>query len=115
MAGKPALRQSDRDQIARRKADELREQAKAEAFELAPTLLGVLGGLTDEIRALRTTNERMLTDSGERRLVDNQMLEAVRGLTAELAALRMQRANGGNGHASDDNLSDDTPPIVAEP
>lgn len=105
------------------KAKELHKQVLSEAIALTQPLVDVLGGLTEATQALRLTNESSLTESyarreidrkmisefNERRLSDYRMLEALRGLTDELAALRTQRAKGGNGHApQDDLLSDDT-------
>jgi hypothetical protein len=109
------------DQLANVKAEEFRKQTLAEAQALTKPLFEVLGGLTEETRALRLTNERMLTESYERRQIDHKMisefnerrlidyrtLEALKGLTDELAALRTQRAKGGNGHAAQDDLTND--------
>lgn len=86
-------------------------------------LLGeALISLTDEIRALRLATEQtgsralmesmergrldrqMISEFGERRLSDYRLLEAIHGMTAELTALRVQRAKGGNGHAPNDTL-----------
>ncbi len=80
--------------------------------------------LTKEIKAMRVATEQstsrmllesmertrldrqMISEFGERRLTDYKLLEALTGLTSELAALRTQRAKGGNGHAQDDLLDD---------
>ncbi len=108
----------DRRHLAQMQTEKMRKQAMEEAANLAPSLVGVLRGLTEETHAQRILSERMLTDSGNRHQTDCQVLTAlkeltltVRDLTAvnrdmagELSALRIQRAHGGNGHAKDDTL-----------
>ncbi len=85
----------DRARVARVQANKLRVQATAEAIDLAPSLVGVLGGLGDEIRALRLTTERSIA--------------ALTALTFELEALRMQRTRGSNGSAENHTLTAEKP------
>ncbi len=78
--------------------DEAREKRRRKAEQDAlveqatPAIIGVLGGIAQSLREL-------IGELREQRAVTI-------GLTDELHALRVQRANGGNGHApgiADDN------------
>ncbi len=92
----------DRQRIATAQAEKLRTEAMAEAIQLEPTLVGLLTGLGNEIRELRLTNERQLTEAIDQRGVTVTLTDVLRGLTSELEALRSMRTQ--NGHAKDDSL-----------
>ncbi len=82
----------DKTQRARVNAAKLRAAANAEALELGPQIVGAFEGVGQAIRDL-------IDELREQRAVTI-------ALTHELAALRMQRARGGNGHAPDDTLDE---------
>lgn len=80
----------DRQQIARAKAEKLRQDAMAEAMELDSSLVGLLTGLGEEIRELRME----CTESRKATMV---LTDVLRGVTDELERIREQRVL--NGHA----------------
>ncbi len=86
--------------VDRARLERQRKAAHAEAVEQhSPQLVGALHGLAAEIGDQRLVTERLIA-------VFERLELTCRGLTDELAALRSQRARGGNGHAPDDTLEE---------
>ncbi len=84
------------DERQRRSSAELQAAAEKAGIDPWIQLIGAINGQTEAARDQHAITLQML-------MVLNESILATRGLTDELAALREQRAKGGNGHAAGDD------------